>query len=480
MSRPTIATVPAVAGAVIVLATSLLGGLTIFVAVFAIWALLPYAGLLALRTRLPRAMLAGAGLAALAVEIGIRLSVFVYPRGSTAAVALVFSPAFIAAIAMPAGAAGGWLVGRAWRTSYRWLRPVSAGAAVVVLALIMVRLGRPDLFPTTVYNRRQAIGRIGTPRVAAGGDAFERVTVSDRAEWRLTGEFDGEPGDEIALVDGQRIRLLTPATLTERAVIPLAGDARSRWAASSTLARSQGQLVIVDTGGGFQPTRVRALSGEERWNFRPDPALPPTSLQPADLDGDGDAEFYAAATNDLFRLDAAGHAVWRKPLALGAVIATAPRSARDPGWVVVDSQGRVVVFDERGTRLSDVVLKDARVVGTVDWPDARLLVAGGSALRLLRPDGLVVFDWALPDMTISDAVPVRLDAAAPAAIALVGSGPRDTARWRIQIVTGDKALLYDAIVDTAPRLLVAHGADGLDRLFIGGASLDVLRPRASR
>jgi hypothetical protein len=83
-------------------------------------------------------------------------------------------------------------------------------------------------------------------------------------------------------------------------------------------------------------------------------------------------------------------------------------------------------------------------------------------------------------MTISDAVPVRLDAAAPAAIALVGSGPRDTARWRIQIVTGDKALLYDAIVDTAPRLLVAHGADGLDRLFIGGASLDVLRPRASR
>jgi hypothetical protein len=48
----------------------------------------------------------GAGSAAIAADLGIRAAVFLWPRGSTAAIALVFSPAYITAIVMPIGAEG--------------------------------------------------------------------------------------------------------------------------------------------------------------------------------------------------------------------------------------------------------------------------------------------------------------------------------------------------------------------------------------
>jgi hypothetical protein len=54
----------------------------------------------------------GAGIAALTADLRVRESVLLFPRGSTAAVALVFSPAYIAAVVMPLGAAAGWVPGR--------------------------------------------------------------------------------------------------------------------------------------------------------------------------------------------------------------------------------------------------------------------------------------------------------------------------------------------------------------------------------
>src|SRR5262245_38652498 len=63
---------------------------------FTAWALLPYGVLLLAGARVQsRWAVAGAGAAAIAAEVGVRLAVFVFPRGSTAAIALVFSPVFI-------------------------------------------------------------------------------------------------------------------------------------------------------------------------------------------------------------------------------------------------------------------------------------------------------------------------------------------------------------------------------------------------
>src|SRR5262245_46528678 len=101
---------------VIVLGTSLLGGQGVALFALGLYAMLPYALILALgrRARDPWVP-GGAGLAALAVEIGVRIGVLVYPQSSTDVVALGFSPIFIGAVAVPIGAGLGFISGHVWR-----------------------------------------------------------------------------------------------------------------------------------------------------------------------------------------------------------------------------------------------------------------------------------------------------------------------------------------------------------------------------
>jgi len=315
------------------------------------------------------------------------------------------------------------------------------------------------------------------PRVLAGADTFETVTVTERATVRQTGEFNGAPGDELAIIDYAAVQLLNAATLAEEKRLELDGPPRSRWTPASRLARLGGTLVIVDTGGGIDETRVRELDGTERWRYRPHNDIPASSLVTADLDGDGETEFYATITINAVRLDATGNEIWRAPFPAGRIAATAPRTRRDPGWVVADGQGQMVVWDETGTRLAGVTMKDARPVGVIDWPGGRYVLAGGPALRAIGLDGTVVFDWAVSNMTVIAALPVLLEPGTPPAVALIAASPPETNRWRLQIVSRDKALLYDELLDTPTELLKARGADGTDRLFLDRASLLALRQR---
>src|SRR5262245_21458753 len=107
----------ALIGIVLVWATSIAGsGFSLLSLPFALWSTVPYAVLWFVGGLLPNPWLAlGAGASALAAELGIRASVFLWPRGSTAAIALVFSPVYITAVVMPIGATVGWLFGKMWR-----------------------------------------------------------------------------------------------------------------------------------------------------------------------------------------------------------------------------------------------------------------------------------------------------------------------------------------------------------------------------
>src|SRR5688572_14342571 len=93
----------AILGIILTSLTSIVGsGFSVWSLPFALWAALPY-GVLWIVGRLLRDPWPslGAGTAAIAADIGIRAAVFLWPRGSTAAVALVFSPAYITAVVMP-------------------------------------------------------------------------------------------------------------------------------------------------------------------------------------------------------------------------------------------------------------------------------------------------------------------------------------------------------------------------------------------
>lgn len=447
---------------------------------FTAWALLPYAVLLAAARRVERPWaLAGAGAVAVATELGIRLAVFVFPRGSTAALALIFSPVFILAV-MPVGGLAGHLIGRTFRDAGRALGMLALTCGVVALGLLTLGLARPDLFPTTVAARRAAVARIGPPGIRTGADTFESVLISNASTWRLTGEFDGTPGDELALVDRDGVRLIDPSTLVERDRLSLGGDS-ARWNWFSMLARVGGRLVRVDTGGGYQDTLVRALDGTLLWQYRPDPMLAPTALRPADLDNDGETEFYATSRDRLVRLDGDGRLIWQRALIGASIVAIEPPHAREPGWILTNNGlASVGIWTGAGVRLGEVRTGGdgyRPTLAVVDWQGRRQLVIGGERLTLVGLDGTTTLERRVPDMSVAAAAAVRFSPNAPALLAIVAAASRETRRARLQIVNEEQTVVYEEVTETMPRILTARSAGGAVVLLRALDQLHAIRLR---
>ena len=89
MDRRILATIFLVAGAMLVILTSLMGA-NLSALILALWALLPY-GLLYWAGRIVANpwVIGGAGATAIAAEVGVRAAVFLFPCGSTAGLAAV-------------------------------------------------------------------------------------------------------------------------------------------------------------------------------------------------------------------------------------------------------------------------------------------------------------------------------------------------------------------------------------------------------
>lgn len=477
----------ALPGTIVVLLTNLAAGVRgdigvlISLLAFTAWALVPYGVLHALgrQTRQPWLVI-GAGLFATALEVGIRLSVFVFPRGSTAALALIFSPLTALFVAMPLGAATGWLVSRAAATGARLLTAVVVTLGLCVLALITLGLARPDLFPSTVYARRRALARIGEVGVHVGNDMFESVPVDAPHGWYLTGDFDGQPGDELASISRDEVQLFDGQTLQLQSTRALGGDA-ARWNWFSRLARSGGDLVRVDTGGGFQETQVLALDGTLRFRYHPDDKLPPNALPAADLDGDGDTEFYASTQAYLARLDGAGREVWRQPQPSTQIVGLHPASSTGPAWLLTRVYGRpLVLWTPQGTRIAEVPERDTSyrdVLGIVEWRGRRLIAYGGDALTLRDADGTTQFEWQVPDMRIVGAWAARFTIDQEPMLIVQAMADRDTHRARLQIVDAAGTLRYDDVADQLSQILIAQHADGTGTLLASMPALHALRLR---
>lgn len=127
---------------------------------FVLWAFVPFALLAALGRLFPDAWTAaGAGAAMLAVELGVRASVFLFPQSSTAALGLLFSPLLVGFAGL-FGLAFGWLAGKAWRTGSGVLRALALGASVSAFCWTVVGFARPELFPTAIIARHRMLARV--------------------------------------------------------------------------------------------------------------------------------------------------------------------------------------------------------------------------------------------------------------------------------------------------------------------------------
>jgi hypothetical protein len=469
-------------GTVLVWVSSLAGsGFSPISLPFAIWSTLPYGVLWIVGSRMrDRWLTLGAGAAAIAADLGIRAAVFVWPRGSTAAIALVFSPAYITAVIMPVGAAAGWLLGRMWRWHMAG-RVAALTIGPIGLGLMMLGLARPELFPSTVLARRALLQRIGPPRIVVGSDAFTSAPVSTQSAWYIATDLDEQAGEELIIVDSAGADVLDSATLAVKRHVAFGGQPGRLWASFSTLVRlPDGRLAVAQTGGGFSRTLLQDLNGAELWEYRPDPKLPPTALRPADLDADGNVEFYGASTDSIVRLDSNGREVWRRPATLAALLATMPRAGDLPPWIAAVEYGRkLFVWDAAGRPLIErAVSAEDSPLSIVDTFAGRGFIHGGHAARAYDLEGKPLFDVPLGDFTLSFALGVRFSSSAAPHLVLVGSTDRDTSRYRLLIVNPDRRTVYDEIFDRYPRVLAARQADGSDTLFIRDApGLRQLRPR---
>jgi hypothetical protein len=191
------------AGVVLALATSAVAGaFSLGALVFAGWAMVPYALFLLLARRIAdRWSLTFAAVALLLAELYIRAEVFLFPKSSTAALVLIFSPLYLTCLVLPAGLGVGWLSGWAWRRSGVAGRAAVVAAGAVCLLAGGVAYFRPGLLPGGAGRLVSAKERIGPPRLVAREGFFTKTRWSRVTAWHQVGEFDGTPGTEVARIE---------------------------------------------------------------------------------------------------------------------------------------------------------------------------------------------------------------------------------------------------------------------------------------
>jgi hypothetical protein len=319
--------------------------------------------------------------------------------------------------------------------------------------------------------------RIGPPRVVRGEEGLTRTRLAPGPAWYQVGEFDGPAaGDVVAAVDGRTVALLDPITGAAGRTTPLGDEARRRWNWFSRLVPDGGELLVTQSGGGYQDVAVLDLSGRARWSFRPDPSLPPIALLPADLDRDGQPEFYSASLGAVYRLDVGGQVVWRQALpGLVNALDVAPPGGGRPALVAaVSSAHRAHLFDAAGEPVGTVSLAEweAYRFTLVDWPRARGLVGGVSQVIVLDLEGRPRLQHALGDFRFHEARAVRLETKEDAYLAVLAAGPREVGRGRLLVFSPEGTLVYDEILPGSGRLLVARERGGeREALLLAGDGL---------
>jgi hypothetical protein len=447
--------------------------LSLFTLGLAAWALVPWILLRVLASRLSDPwVLSTAALALLLGEAYARATVFLFPRGSTAALLLLFSPLYLGAVVLPAGLGLGWLLGTVWRHTRARGRVALVSASVALVGLAAVATLRPGLLPAWAARMVSPRERIGPPRVLVGEAFFQKVRISTRQGCYQVGEFDGAPGDEIASIAAGGSVLLDPAGV-EKASLPLAAPARQRWSWFSRLVRDGAELVIVQTGGGYSEVEVLALDGRSRWRFRPDPDLPPVALLARDLDGDGRLEFYAASKTSLYRLDGEGRVVWERggPDLVNALDARGADASGAGRLLTVTQPGQLRIWDAEGRVVAHLRLPgDEYRYKLLDWPRPGSIIGGSRAVQVFDPTGHLLFERALRDFRLADAVAVPDGAGGPF-LAVLGAAPRGVGRWRLLVFSAAGETVYDEVLGRGVTLLTALDGAGRRSLLVAGDGL---------
>jgi len=202
-------------------------------------------------------------------------------------------------------------------------------------------------------------------------------------------------------------------------------------------------------------------------------------MTPADLDEDGQTEFYVSDTKGVARLDESGREVWGRDKPMANIIGVLPRTNGIGASVVTFRfPDALTVWNEAGHSTIDTrITANAPVIGAMSWHGDPVVLVGGPTLRALGFDGVTRFEVPFGDFRVQEALPVTISAGEPASLAIVGGAPRGIDRWRFVLLSPSREPRYESILGAPVRLLTAKHAEGYDTLLLAGSTLQVLKPR---
>lgn len=384
---------------------------------------------------------------------------------STAAIALLFIPIYGAG-AIVAGWAVGWVAhavskddrGRVWLAGSAIAGAVAAGVAISVNDSISVAQ-REARFPVVSVKDVPLAKR----------EVYACCSVG-RVEVLALGDFDAEPGNDIAVLGASGIALLDPQSYAVKAKTTFEHEPCDHCVHMYPYLVPDGKGgLLVATSDGLSDSRGRLLWAIKARGFS---RLVPIDTSPGHL------TFLAYHNNDRIDLhDVEGKVLWSAelPVETVGVYVSAERNRWPFAIAGHGKSRRLLLYDGTGKQTRTIPLPEwASSIEPIAWPKpGHLLVGGGSWIGVLDADGKEVLRHVIQGTSFNpyhgpDGVAVRLRAADAPYLAVASHGSSGYARSVLLLFDPRGRLVWQEEVNKLRTILAAPRSDRNGEVVLAG------------
>lgn len=385
---------------------------------------------------------------------------------STAAIGLLFIPIY-AIGAVAAGWGIGWLAhatakddrGRVWMSGLAIAVAGATGVGISVNESTSIA-EREARFPVVAVKEVQLTKR----------EAYACCSLG-RVEVLALGNFDSEPGSDIAVLGATGIAVLNPSTyaVKSKAAFELQGCDGCVHMHPDLVPDGRGSLLVV-TSDGLSDSQGRLLWTTKARGF--------SRIAPIQ-NPQGAWTFLAYHNNDRIDLhNVDGKVLWSVKLPVETVgVYVTPDGARLPFAITGHrSSRRLQLYDSTGKLAKTIPLPEwASNVQAIAWPQSgHLLVGGGSWVAVLDPDGKEVLKHVIQGTSFRpyhgpDGAAVRFRRADEPYLAVASHGSSGYARSALMLFDPKGRLIWQEEVNKLRTILAISRSEGKGEvLLVGG------------
>ncbi|MBN2358208.1 MAG: hypothetical protein JXR83_02065 [Deltaproteobacteria bacterium] len=401
--------------------------------------------------------------------------------GPATALVYVFACIPLITVCWPAGMIAGWIFSKTLLPLGRQFLTESArrGIEVVFYCAIGIAVGagvyHRELILPSIQASEDVREEIGEERVVLGQNRFSKAPRSEirgRIEYDV---FDSRGGPEIADIwdcpVNTKVRLRDPMTLALKRVVK--ARYRERGPMRVVSLHRDGQLNLLFAHSSSPQVKLLDLDGNVLWTFGSEGSSPLHTTLAADLEGDGETEFYATADSGIYRLDASGNVVWKTRDRGGRYLVIIPAHADSPALVVSDTpDDRISMWGADGLLVRRIrPEREAYQLQAVRWGSAYRLAVGQRSHRasrffLMDLDGKVVFEQRIgKHFEVAQILSARLQTPGRHCLVVQGLPFAYDSPWELNIFSSDGQLVYKELREHYDLYVIPDEQNDLDRLF---------------